>query len=661
MTPREADIRVREMIDEGNAHMLPDRFAALPLYPVEVEVPLTICVIVRATSGGESSFWVLRETIDATIYLGCLTDRGGDIKAWLEIWVQNLDRVAESFAAQIETFSNSLIDQRWCQRLAILRQMNRATVIETGWETVHPAPTFYDRKADRLIQAVETVTNRPLTLCTDDRALVDAGLARYTSSLHRYLWNGPNISTPVFVAVTHGAPAPTGVKLMAEAFSGLLPFNPSGGFLLVRLFYPLSLADYSDVLGGKPWSGLSCGEAAFDLGGAYSHLEDADSLVQSGGHLFSGRSGVSGQLGEVFHLKLNLVLQVLSQTREAIRSQQMPMLNLSAESFRVRLSQTGTGLPFFWTARVALVDSSAAMASPIATSESRYFIPPTLSGNSIYRPETVRALTTGEGVLRIRAILPPAQEGTRIEATLVSDERLRIAGNDLVHIRLGLATGRIDLYGHADESEALAKGEKRIRTVPQKLPEDALVALNQALGVPVRTVYFEVLPMLASPCDLYASGVIAIRLLLVDSENSLSVALDQLLSLAHQVSTKYSEDRPFAVRLRSVIDEDPRWRLALGPHRLTSRSNLREAAPRVIPDDLWWETLGIILRLFPGIGPDSFCRDFGDAPVLALEKVFDRPIAELETVQARTRSLVVTDWDQNLEIHEAIAAVAAKQ
>ena len=535
---------------EGDAIVLPNGYATLPLYPVEVEVPLTICVIIRATSGVGRAFCRLRETIDATIYLGCLTDRGGNVKAWLEIWVQNVDRIAESFAARSETLSNSLIDQHWWQRLAMFRRMNRTTLIETGWETVHPAPTFADQDAGRLIHPVDAVTNRPFTLCTDDGALVAGGLPPYTSSLHRYVWNGPNITTPVFVGTTNEAPAPSGVGSLAEAFSGLLPFNPSGGFLLVRSFYPLSLADYSDVLSGKSWSGLSCGGAAFDLGGVYSQLEDADSLVQRGAHLFSGRSGVAGQLREVFHLKLNLVLQVLSQTREAIRSQQMPMLNLSAESFRVRLSQTGTGLPFFWTARVELVESSAGMASPIATSESRYFIPPSISGNSIYRPETIRVLTTGEGVLRIRAILPPVQEGTRVEATLVSDERLQVAGNDLVHVRLGLPIGRIDLYGHADKSEALAKGETRIRTLPQQLTDDVLAALNQAVGVPVRTVHFEVLPMLASPCDLYALGVLATRLFLVDGENSLSVALDKLLSLAHQVSTKYSEDRSFAVRLR---------------------------------------------------------------------------------------------------------------
>ena len=83
-------------------------------------------------------------------------------------------------------------------------------------------------------------------------------------------------------------------------------------------------------------------------------------------------------------------------------------------------------------------------------------------------------------------------------------------------------------------------------------------------------------------------------------------------------------------------------------------------AARALPAELWWETVGIILRLFPGTGPDSFCRDFGDAPSLALDGIFEGPLAEFELLQLRSRSLVVADWDQNIEVRDAIGAVMAK-
>jgi hypothetical protein len=70
--------------------------------------------------------------------------------------------------------------------------------------------------------------------------------------------------------------------------------------------------------------------------------------------------------------------------------------------------------------------------------------------------------------------------------------------------------------------------------------------------------------------------------------------------------------------------------------------------------------LGLVLRLFPGTGPDSFCRDLGDAPSLALDRIFEAPIDAFEQLQLRTRSLVVTDWNQNIEIHDAIYDLISK-
>jgi hypothetical protein len=635
----------------------PDGFEPL-LLDLEPDVaPLRIALVIRSAPAPGTPLLLLRETIDASVYLGCLIDASGHPKTWLEIWVQNSDHMAQSFQAQLEAMSNSLIDQRWSARLDSFRKLDRRALIETGWETAHRPPAFIDLKLGKLIHPIDPETNRAFVLCTRDDRLASAGLPPYTTSLHRYLWNGPEIETPAFVAVTSQAPTPSGVKTAAEAFPDLLPFNPTGGFLLVRSFCPLRLSDFADILAGKSWAGFSCAGASFDLGGAYSQLEDADRIVQQGAHLFAGRDGGTGQLREVFHLKMNLILQVLVQTREAIRSQQLPLLNLSAESFRVGLAHTGAGLPFFWTARVELIDGSSALAVPIPTSDLRYFLPPALTGPSVYRPQTLRALTAGEGELRIRKVLAPSAEGICIEATLASEERLAIAASDLVHIRLGLPIGRVDLYGYADDSAALATGETRIRTLPQRLPDSVMTALEEATGTPIRSVHFEILPLLASPCDMYAAAVIAARILLVDEQNSLSVALDQLLSLAQQLSTQYDHERPFAERLRAIADSDPRWGAALGTHRLTANPGRRDIASRIIPSDLWWELIGVIIRLFPGTGADSFCRDFGDAPPLALDAIFEKPLNELEVLQRRSRSMVVTDWDQNLEIREAIAEV----
>ncbi len=74
----------------------------------------------------------------------------------------------------------------------------------------------------------------------------------------------------------------------------------------------------------------------------------------------------------------------------------------------------------------------------------------------------------------------------------------------------------------------------------------------------------------------------------------------------------------------------------------------------LLPANLWYDTLGVIVSLFPVVGPDSICKDYGDVPSLALETVFNRPLEELELLLVRSRSLIVIDWKFNREIHSAI-------
>ena len=70
--------------------------------------------------------------------------------------------------------------------------------------------------------------------------------------------------------------------------------------------------------------------------------------------------------------------------------------------------------------------------------------------------------------------------------------------------------------------------------------------------------------------------------------------------------------------------------------------------------DLWLEALSILLRLFPGAGPQSYCQSFGDVSPLALETVFDSPKQELENLLLRVRSLLTPSTCANEEIAAAI-------
>jgi hypothetical protein len=58
--------------------------------------------------------------------------------------------------------------------------------------------------------------------------------------------------------------------------------------------------------------------------------------------------------------------------------------------------------------------------------------------------------------------------------------------------------------------------------------------------------------------------------------------------------------------------------------------------------------------MLPGIGPDSYCRDYGDAPRGGLHKIYEQAQPALDALLVRTRSLIVIDWRFNREIHAVL-------
>jgi hypothetical protein len=172
--------------------------------------------------------------------------------------------------------------------------------------------------------------------------------------------------------------------------------------------------------------------------------------------------------------------------------------------------------------------------------------------------------------------------------------------------------------------------------------------------VPIGFTSFELLPFLSTACDLYSLAVLAVRTLLVDSQTTLAVALDETLSLAKQLAYEHNEAEPITKRIQAIFDKDKRWVASLGPHRLVHDSVTTDEAFDSVPPTLWFGALAVILRMFPGIGPESICRDYGDGPPDAMHQVFDQTLEELQSLLVRTRSLIVIDWKHNREIHQVI-------
>jgi hypothetical protein len=69
--------------------------------------------------------------------------------------------------------------------------------------------------------------------------------------------------------------------------------------------------------------------------------------------------------------------------------------------------------------------------------------------------------------------------------------------------------------------------------------------------------------------------------------------------------------------------------------------------------------LAAIIRCFTGLGPDSTCKDYGDAPQGGLHRVFDRLIDDLYALLTACRTLIVADYRLNSEIRAVVQACLA--
>jgi hypothetical protein len=636
------------MLDvEGGA--APAQCSLVPVFPGD-SAAVRVCAVVQKPTSGPASLVLLASGWMGRSYLGALTDARRTIIGWLELWVQSAG--AETVLNETEAGTNPELDARWKKWAAAMATEPGALAL--GTEDVHPAPVWLDLTAGKPVTPRDAGSGEFYQLCTDDAALMVAGLDSFSESRRRFL---AVKGQPAAGFLSPTGDEPSGVRPMAEALPGgaaaLLPFNPEGGFLLARRLAPLEWEQYSGLLSGRPWRGLAAGRPPVKLGGPYTSLEDWDKLQQGGAHLFSGARGKAGRFHETFHLKLLLFLSTLRAVRERVAATQLPQLNLSPTSFRVDLSPAGGALPVLWTARAVLTEPGVAVALT-APGDLRYFKPAVNAGASIFRPEGAGRAVKGRGELRIRKVLTTGSR-TQVEATLVSSEVTLASPRDLVWARLPLpGSGVIDLVGNIDAAEALAQGEARFRTAALEPGAARQAALKAAEGGVFPATPFETIPLLTTPVDLYALGVLGAQLFLTGGGKPLPATIDELLSLARAARAVTGSP---AEKVRTLANTDTRWMQSLGPQNHGHGVTTATEAAAMLPLELWWDTMAALTRLFPGGGADAFCRDYGDAPPFKLETAFDGAVTAFDLLALRSQSLLLCDWPTNREMARVIQKV----
>lgn len=643
-----------------NSHpaTLPDDYLAVPIDAGQLNASLQLCAVLSVNPDPATGHLVLlREGFDARVYLACICDRAGRVDRWLELSVQNLDNLGHAPHAVRESASNASLDRRWVRISTALQQMPMSRSICTGFESVHPLPALLDMKQKKPVHPIESESGQPWELCLDEAVLAKRGVPNFGASVHRYLYIRSLGEKSPLVAATTGAPVNQDMlplSTILAKYEDLVPLNPVAGLLRVREFNPIDIPAFLNLLAGRELGGMGLPAGAFTNPGN-DPSPSANGEWNRNAWLLIGQHGKRGRLLENFHLKLRIVADAVESVKRFVVAAHQPILTLNENSFQVWIAGSGAGLPALWTARVELIDPGDTVDVTLPTTDVRRYLPASTRGASIYNPAAGAAVVAGRGDLCVRKITPETAGAVLIEGTFSTQERLgSIGGNDLARFRLSSPLAGLELFARLETGAGLAPGEWRFRSVPQRFDEPTGKRIRAAAGVLLRGIEFEILPMLSTPCDLHSLACLAVRTLLVNDKRSLPEAIDEMSSLTRALARPGSESGTLPERIARVFNEDPRWRAALGPQWIVDEGLSAAEAMDLVPAELWWATLAIILRMFPGGGPDSICRDLGDALPHALQRVFDPVLEEIERLLVKSRSLILIDWRYNREIHAVI-------
>ena len=186
--------------------------------------------------------------------------------------------------------------------------------------------------------------------------------------------------------------------------------------------------------------------------------------------------------------------------------------------------------------------------------------------------------------------------------------------------------------------------------------------LRRFVGAKLELCWCEFVPALSSPYDLYSLSVLGARCLLSHRNNSLATVVDALENLGRVAGRELAPGATFR-QTHSVIDRllsqgDAENSLAL--RHVFGETPGVPTDSDWLPPQIWSEAISILIRLIPGLGPTSLCADYGAAPDGGLHIPLEEPLAALEDLNARVRSLIFSDWNSNLEARMILSDLRAQ-
>lgn len=629
-----------------------DSVKTAPWTPGDLSAPLRLNLLARR---GADNLWqpvICDNATDGTAYQGVMLDAAGRIHEWVEIWVQKASVLGTLPSSLASCLTNARLDDRWRRLARCWQKDSSTTLIETGWETEHSAPLYFD--------TVEGCTAHPgggtqlWRLCGDDALLAKHQLPSYSGSLCRYLFSEDSGNTSFLPVTGNAAGGPTVCDVSAVIPSTWLPLNAEGGLVMVRRSFPVDLERMSDYLAGAVEVEVSGERGLQSLLAGHPASGQFDNIKS---RFFSSRHGPTALLKETIHLKTGLICSAVQLVRKRLETTGCPLLNLQTSSFRIRLPDNASQVPALWAMAMELASAGAATVVDLPDSSEQIYLRLDESNVAPYHPAASDLLQRGSGTVRLRDVKKETNGRYVIEGTLTTPNPASgWTAGDLVCLRLSAGGREINVHARLQGEVEQALGEWRFRTLSVSLPQTVGETLRAGAGVKNEGVSFEVYPEWGPACDLYALGVLAVRVLLTTSARELPAALDDLLALAHICERDENATEPLPTLIgRAFAKDQQRWQDRLGPLRgvRCGTKDPRDAL-RTVTSPIWFGLLASVIRMLTGASSFATFRHMGDLPSGNLASALDIALGDLQRHVLLTQSLVMPDHALNQEIAAVI-------
>ncbi len=116
------------------SYAIPEGYAAIAISKEQQDALLKICVLVKLEPDPVAGhFIIVRNTIGAITYQGCIVDSVGNVQQWVELFIQNFDIHSEDTILSCRNpVTNTILDSRWDSQFEGFKEIDSSGLIITG-------------------------------------------------------------------------------------------------------------------------------------------------------------------------------------------------------------------------------------------------------------------------------------------------------------------------------------------------------------------------------------------------------------------------------------------------------------------------------------------------------------------------------------------------